>query len=72
MLDPRLQSVQRSLGDLELHRTPRLVLHDDGSCCRPTTTTKVADFQGDEVTSAKPALDARVEERQCARLVLHL
>lgn len=31
LLDPRLQDVPRCLCDLELDRTLRLVLHDDGA-----------------------------------------
>jgi hypothetical protein len=64
LLDPRLQRVPRGLGDLELHRSLGLVLHDDGARRQLIAMTHVADLEGDEVAAAKLAVYAQVEEGQ--------
>ena len=58
VFDPCLQGVTGGLGNLELHRSLRLVLHDDGACRHLVAVADVPDLESDEVASAQLAVDA--------------
>jgi hypothetical protein len=55
--NPRLQSVPGSWRDLELHGALGLVLHDSGARRNLVSMTDVSDLEGDEIASAKLAVD---------------
>jgi len=72
LLDPRLQGIPGGLRDLELHRTLRLVLHDDGARRHLVSMTHVPDLQGHKVAATQLAVYAQVEQREFAHTALHL
>ncbi len=72
LLDPRLQGLSSDSRNLELHWALGLVLHDDGSVGRRIAVGRVADFELHEVTSAKLAVDTKVEEGELANPAFHL
>ena len=71
-LDPLLHGVTGSWRDLELNGSLGLVLHHDGPRGELVAVADVADLEGNEVTSAKLAVDAQVEKREVAYSILHL
>ena len=64
-LDPRLQSVPGGCRDLELHGALGLVLHDSRARRDLVSMTDISDLEGDEIASAKLAVDTQVKERDC-------
>lgn len=50
-LDPCLQRVSGCCGDLELHRSLRFVLHDDGSRGQLVSETHITNLEGHEVAT---------------------
>ena len=62
LLDPGLQDVPGCLRDLELDRSLRQMLHDDGARRHLVAMTHVPDLERDEVASAQLAVDAEVEQ----------
>ena len=61
LLDPSGHGLPRGLGDLELHRSRGLLLHDDGPRGDAVAVADVADLQPDEIASAQLAVDTEVE-----------
>jgi hypothetical protein len=61
LLDLSGHGLARGLGDLELHRSRGLLLHDDGPRGEAVTVVDVADLQPDEIACAQLAVDTEVE-----------
>lgn len=72
LLDPCLQSVSGSGRDLELNWALGLVLHDDGSGGHLVTMRHITHFERNQVSSAKLAVDAEVEECELTDPTFHL
>jgi len=69
---PRLDRVSGLLGDLELHRTSRLLLNDARAITDPTADADILDLQPHEIATPKFAVDREVEQGLVAGSALHL
>jgi hypothetical protein len=70
LLDPSLQGIPAGLCDLKLHRTLRLVLHDDGARRHLVAVAHVPDLESDEIAAAQLAVNAEVEQGKLAHPAL--
>jgi len=62
--DPGTDRVPRLLGDLELHRSLRLLLHDNRACGDMTAMEHVANVKPHQVARAQLTVDGEVEQRK--------
>ena len=72
LLDPLLHGFARGRGDLELHWTLGLVLHDHGAGGHLVAVADVPDLQTHEMAASQLAVDSQVEEREFPHPTLHL
>ena len=72
LLDPGLDGIARWRCDLELHRSLRLLLHDDRSGCDLLAMADIANLEFHEVTASQFAVNAEVEQRKLSDAALHL
>jgi hypothetical protein len=71
-LDPLLHSFTGSCSDFKLDGALSLVLHHDSARCNLLTVADVPNFEGNEVTTTKLAVDAKVEESKLANAIFYL
>src|SRR5215469_7353805 len=69
---PRLDRGSGLLGDLELHRTARLLLNDGRAVTHSTADADIVDLQPHEIAAPKFAVDREVEQGEVAGSALHL
>ena len=62
--DPGRDRVPRLLGDLKLHRSLGLLLHDDRRGSDPTALDHIVDAKPDQIAPAQLAVDGEVEQRE--------
>ena len=62
--DPGTDRVPRLLGDLKLHRSLGLLLHDYRAAGDMTTLDHIVDAKPDQITPAQLAIDGEVEQRE--------
>jgi hypothetical protein len=62
--DPGTDRVPRLLGDLKLHRSLGLLLHDYRAAGDMTTLDHIVDAKPDQITPAQLAVDGEVEQRE--------
>lgn len=72
MLNPFVKSIARGLCDLELHRSPCLVLHHHCARRHLLAVANISDPQAHKVTPAQLAVDAQIEKSQLANPALDL
>ena len=70
--DPLLYRVARGRCDLELHRSLRLLLHDDGTRSDLIAMADVADLEFHKIAAAQLAVDSEIKKCELADPVLHL
>jgi hypothetical protein len=70
--NPRQHGVSRLLGDLELHRPSRLLLHHCGPGPHPSAQKDVIHPQGNQVTAPQLAVDRQVEHGEVPQPLLKL
>lgn len=70
--NPRSQCVTRVLGDFELNRPLRLLLHDNGACCDTFSMHDIPDVQLHEIALSQFAVDSQIEHCQFASAVVEL
>jgi hypothetical protein len=65
LLDPGRDRIPRLLGDLELHRSLGLPLHDNHTGGDMTALDHIVDAKPDQIARAQLAVDCEIE--QCGR-----
>lgn len=72
LLDPPADRLPGLLGDLELDRMARLLLHHGRAGAHRTVQRDIADLEADEVAAAELAVDGEIEHRQVAGRIRQL
>jgi aconitase B len=67
MIDPTEHGLPSLLGDLELDRPLRFLLHDDGTMENALALRDILHAKTHQVTAAKLTVDRQVEERQISQ-----
>ncbi len=70
--DPGSDRVPRLLGDLELHRPVRLLLHDNRAWGDMTALEHIANVKPHQVAPAQLAVDGEIEQREFPGLMIQL
>jgi pimeloyl-ACP methyl ester carboxylesterase len=65
--NPACDRVSRLLGDFELHRALRLLLHDDRAERYMTTLDHIVDSESNQIATAQLAVNGEVEQREFPR-----
>src|SRR5208337_4350443 len=70
--DPGSDRVPRLLGDLKLHRSLRLLLHDNRAWSDMNALDHITNAKPDQVASAQLAVDGEVEQREFTSSMIEL
>ena len=70
--DPCGYRIPRLLGDLELHWSLGLLLHDNRAAGDMTALDHIMDAQRDQITPAQFAVDGEIEQREISGAMIQL